>query len=248
MRCRAALPRAKRSKMRTRSPRATPGPASSTATSRNGPSVRSIEMRTGPPPWWSAFSRRLARIRSKRSLSTTAVSGAPLPTWPGTSIGQVGEAVAGGHPGAQGGDVDLLGVQVGRPGVDARQLEEVDDHGVEAAHLADDDVEGLLGAVGELAAPSVDDLGGGGQGGDRGAQLVADVGGEAGLALDAGLHGVGHVVERVGEPVEVGIALAGDARVEVAGGDLAGGVGDPPERAEQAAARPPARRRSPGAP
>ena len=79
MRWRAALPRAKRSKMRTRSPRATPGPASSTATSRNGPSVGSIEMRTGPPPWWSAFSRRLARIRSKRSLSTTAVSGPPLP-------------------------------------------------------------------------------------------------------------------------------------------------------------------------
>ena len=63
---------------------------------------------------------------------------------------------------------------------------------------------------------------------------------EARLALDAGLDGVGHVVERVGEPVEVGVALAHDAGVEVAGGDLAGGVGDPPERAQQAAARPPA--------
>ena len=144
---------------------------------------------------------------------------------------QVGEAVAGGHPRAQGGDVDLLEVQFGRPGVDARQLQQVDDHGVEAAHLPDDDIQGLLGAVGELAAPPVDDLGGGRQGGDGGAQLVADVGGEAGLALDAGLYGVRHVVERVGEPVEVGIAFPGDARVEVAGGDLTGGVGDPPERA-----------------
>ena len=26
----------------------------------------------GPPPWWAAFSSRLARIRSKRILSTTA--------------------------------------------------------------------------------------------------------------------------------------------------------------------------------
>ena len=184
------------------------GPASSTATSRNGPSVGSIEMRTGPPPWWTAFSSRLARIRSKRSLSTTAVCGARLPAVV-TSIGEVGEAVAGGDPPAQRLDVDLLGVQVGRPGVDARQLEEVDHHGVEAAHLADDDVERLLGAVGQLAAPAVDDLGGGGEGGDRRAQLVADVGGEAGLPLDAGLHGVGHVVERVGEPVEVGVALGG---------------------------------------
>ena len=241
MRWRAALPRAKRSKMRTRSPRATPGPPSSTATSRNGPSVGSIEIRSGPPPWWAAFSRRLARIRSKRSLSTTAVSGPPLPPAgvPGDVDREVGEAVAGGDAGAQRGDVDLLGVDVGRPGVDAGQLEQVDDHGVEAADLADDDVERLLGAVGELAAAAVDDLGGGGQGGDRGAQLVADVGGEAGLALDAGLDGVGHVVERVGQPVEVGVALAGDARVEVAGGDLPGGVGDPPQRSQQAPARPP---------
>ena len=42
------------------------------------------------------------------------------------------------------------------------------------------------------------------------------------------------------EPVEVGVALGGDARVEVAGGDLAGGVGDPAERPQQAPARPPA--------
>ena len=152
---------------------------------------------------------------------------------------QAGEAGAGGDAPAQRVDLDLLGVQVGGAGVDARQLEEVDDHGVEPAHLADDDVEGLLGAVGQLAAAAVDDLGGGGQRGDRGAQLVADVGGEAGLALDAGLHGIGHVVERVGELVEVGIALARDPGVEVAGGDLTGGVGDPTQRSQQTPTRPP---------
>ena len=131
-------------------------------------------------------------------------------------------------------------MQVGRPGVDAGQLEQVDHHRVEAAHLSDDDVERLLGAVGEIVSPAVDDLGGGGEGGDRRTQLVADVGGEAGLAFDPRLHGVGHPVERVGEPVEIGIALAGDPGVEVAGGDLPRSVGDAVERSQQAAARPPA--------
>ena len=119
-------------------------------------------------------------------------------------------------------------MQLGRAGVDAGQLEEVDDHGVEAADLADDDVERLLRAVGKLAAPAVDDLGGGGQGGDGGAQLVAHVGGEAGLALDPGLDGVGHVVERVDEAVEVGVAFEGDSGAQVAGGDLARRIGDRP--------------------
>ena len=74
--------------------------------------------------------------------------------------------------------------------------------------------------------------------GERSSWLTSEA--KRGLALDAGLDGVGHLVERVGEAVEVGIALAGDAGVEVAGGDLAGGVGDAVERAQQAPARPPA--------
>ena len=204
--------------------------------------------RVGPPPWWLAFSSRLARIRSKRSLSTVAESGEPLPVRSGTSRGRSRKPLRSMIRRHSVDDVDLLGVQLGRAGVDARQLEEVDDHGVEAPDLADDDVERLLRAVGELAAPAVDDLGGGGQGGDRGAQLVAHVGGEAGLALDAGLDGVGHVVERVDQPVEVGVAFEGDARAQVAGGDLARRVRDPPERLDEAAARPPSRRPWPGAP
>ena len=67
---------------------------------------------------------------------------------------------------------------------------------------------------------------------------MADVGGEAGLPLDPGLHGVGHRVERVDDAGEVGVPLGGDSGVEVAGGDLAGGRTDSVERAQQPAARP----------
>ena len=94
---------------------------------------------------------------------------------------------------------------------------------VEAAHLADHHVERLLGAVGQVGAAAVEHLHRGGERGDGGAQLVADVAGEARLAFEAGLHRVGHVVERAGQAVEVGVVLRWHARVEPAGGDLAGG-------------------------
>ncbi len=66
---------------------------------------------------------------------------------------------------------------------------------------------------------------------------MADVRGEARLALDAGLDRIGHVVERPGEPVEVGIGFGGETCVESARGDVGGGVGDLAERPEQATAR-----------
>ena len=55
---------------------------------------------------------------------------------------------------------------------------------------------------------------------------MADVGCEPRLALDAVLHGVGHVVERADEPVEVGIALGVEAGVQ------------PPDASSLAASRP----------
>ena len=70
---------------------------------------------------------------------------------------------------------------------------------------------------GRSAAADVEHLDGGGQRGDRRAQLVADVGGEALLAFDPFLDGVGHVVERAGEPVEVGVVLLVEPGVEAAG-------------------------------
>ena len=103
-------------------------------------------------------------------------------------------------------------------------------------HLVDDDVEGLLGSFGDVVAATVQHLDRGGERGDRRSQFVADVGREAGLAFDAGLHGVGHVVERSGEPVEVGIGLGGESGVEPARGDVRRRVGDLAEWAQQSSA------------
>ena len=133
----------------------------------------------------------------------------------------VAEAVALGDARDELADVDLLAVQLGRAGVDAGQLEQVHHHVVEAAHLADHHVQRLLRALGEVVAAAVEHLDRGGERGDRRAQLVAHVAGEAGLALDAGLHRVGHVVERAGQAVQVRVVLRRHARVEAAGGDLA---------------------------
>ena len=147
--------------------------------------------------------------------------------------GYVGVAVAGGDAWQHLAEADLVAVHVGDADVEARQLEQVEHELVEAVHLVDDDVERLLAAFGEVGPAGVEHLDRGGEGGDRRAQLVADVGGEPGLAFDAGLHGVGHVVERVGEAVEVGVGLGLEPRVEPAGGDLAGGVGDVAQRPHQ---------------
>ena len=62
---------------------------------------------------------------------------------------------------------------------------------------------------------------------------MAHVGSEAGLTFDAALHGVGHVVERADEPVEVGVGLGFEAGVEVPRGQLAGGAGHPRQGPEE---------------
>ena len=81
--------------------------------------------------------------------------------------------------------------------------------------------------VGHLVAPVVQHLDRGGQGHQRRAQLVAHVGREAGVALDAVLEGLGHVVERRDERTSrSGSSLALEAGVEPAAGDGLGGRAD----------------------
>ena len=144
-------------------------------------------------------------------------------------------------------EVDRLGVEVLGARFEARQLEQVDHHVVEAADLAHDHVERLLRAVGEFVAPGVEHLDGRGERGDGRAELVADVGCESLFALDSVLHRVGHVVERAREPVEVGVVLVVEAAAEIAGRDVARGVGDAGEGPEQpAAGREPEERRDDG--
>ena len=72
----------------------------------------------------------------------------------------------------------------------------------------------------QLVPVGLEHLDGGGQRGEGGAQLVAHVGVEAGLALDALLELVDHGVEGDGEALEVGVGRLGvEPGVELAAGD-----------------------------
>ena len=121
-------------------------------------------------------------------------------------------------------EIEFLRVAVDGPGVEARQLEEVDDHRVESSNLLHEQVEGLSRAVAEFIATGGEHLNGGGHRGDRRPQLMADIGSETGLALDPRLHSVGHVVERTHESVEFGVVGVVEAGIEGALGDIARGV------------------------
>ena len=151
-------------------------------------------------------------MRSRRRLSSRTGDLGPA----AGVEGHVGVAVAGRDALDRLGQHHRLLVGLVDAGVEAGQLEQVEHHLVEAADLVDDDVERLPAALGEVVAAAVEHLDRGRERGDRRAQLVADVGGEPGLTLDAVLHGVGHVVERGDEPVEVGVVLGVEAGVEAA--------------------------------
>ena len=167
----------------------------------------------------------------------------PVPPLPGHLDGQVRVAVAGGDPRQEVAEQRRLEVHLDAAGVDAGDLEEVEHHLVEALHLADDDVERLLRPLGQVGAAAVEHLDRGRQRGDRRAQLVAHVRGEAGLALDPALHGVGHVVERRHHLVEVRVGLGFETGVEVALGQLARRAGHTRQRPQEPAARVGAERR-----
>ena len=78
----SAGPRANRSKTRSRNWKGTPGPASSTSR-RIVPSARRTCIPARPRPWTSAFSTRLATIRSSRRrsarMTVSAASRSPSP-------------------------------------------------------------------------------------------------------------------------------------------------------------------------
>ncbi len=154
--------------------------------------------------------------------------------------GQVAESVPLRHPVAQFDEVDRFGVEVGGARVEPGQLEQVDDHRIEAADLADHHIEGLLRAVGQVGPFGVEYLDGRRERGDRRAQLVADVGSESLLAFDTCLYGVGHVVEGTGESVEIGVVRRVESGVERTLGERLSGVGDSTQRSQQTSARRPA--------
>ena len=89
--------------------------------------------------------------------------------------------------------------------VEAGDLEQVLDELLEAVDVGRQQVERGLGPVGHLVAAVLQHLDRRGQRHQRRAQLVADLGREPGVAVDAVLERLGHVVERHGQHVEVGV-------------------------------------------
>ena len=108
------------------------------------------------------------------------------------------------------GDQDLLEVELDGAHVEAGDLEQVLDQLLEAVDVGRQQHERGAGPLGHLLARVLEHLDRGGERHERGAQLVADLGGEAGIAFDAVLEGLGHLVERLGDEVEVGVAADGE--------------------------------------
>src|SRR5581483_444011 len=97
-----------------------------------------------------------------------------------------------------------LPFQPGRPRLQTGDLEQVEYQLLEALDLLLEHVEGRRRLLRRVPPPA-DDVDRRSDGGQRRAQLVADVGGEAGLPVDAVLQGVDHLVERGDEGGQVGV-------------------------------------------
>ena len=182
-------------------------------------------------------------IRSNRRLSTvtqaSATEGSTSSSGGGQSPGSAREPVVHGaaHQFAQD---HLLQGDVDRPGVGTRDLEQLVDHALEPAEVGPEEHQCPLGRLVELLAVGLEHGQGVGEGGEGGAQLVADVGGEPLLSLDALLELVDHGVEGAGEADQVGVVDGSrQPGVELGPGD--GAAADTPvsgRRARPAAERP----------
>jgi hypothetical protein len=123
------------------------------------------------------------------------------------------------------GDEQVVEVESNRTGVEAGDLQQVFHQTLEAGDVGDQQVERGLGPLGHVVAAALHHLDAGSQRHQRGAQLVADVAGEAGIAFHARLQRGGHVVERVGQHAQVGVVGGLEAGVQPAAGDGLGGLG-----------------------
>ena len=136
---------------------------------------------------------------------------------------------AGHHPGDQGAQVDRLGVQHRGAGVVAADLQQVGEQPLEAVELGPQQLRGPGDVRREVLARVVQHVGGHLHRGQRGAQLVGDVGGEPLLQLgeplqlgDLPLQAVGHGVEAGGQPGQVVLAAHGHALLELPLGEPLG--------------------------
>ena len=135
------------------------------------------------------------------------------------------------------GDEQILEMEPDGAGVEPGDLEQVLDQALEPGDVADQQVECSLGPLGHLVATGLHHLDAGGERHQRRPQLVADVAGEPGIAFDAVLQCLGHVVERGREELEVVVVGVLEPGVEPPAGDRLGGLGRVAERADRHAWR-----------
>ena len=133
------------------------------------------------------------------------------------------------HPGDEVAQVHRVEVEHRRPGVVAADLQQVAQEVLEVVDLLLEQLRGAGQRRREVLAGLVEQLAGHADGGQGGAQLVADVGDEVLLqgpellqAGDLGADGGRHPVEGAGQSGQVVLAAHGDALVEVAGGQALG--------------------------
>jgi len=132
----------------------------------------------------------------------------------------------------------LLKFQGSGPAVDPCDLEQVLDHLREATGLAAEQLQRLSAFDGEAGPEGGKNLDRGLQGSERRAQLMADVGGEADIALDTAGQGVDHAVEGGDQRGQVCITISRKSLIEGSLGDGAGHRGHAGEGPDQARARP----------
>ncbi len=181
---------------------------------------------------------RLRTTRSTRRTSASARHG-----WSGACTSSRTVALLGQRPGRVDdpvGDVDqvdVVGLEDGGTGVEAADLEQVDQQRLEPVELQLQQLGGAGGRRVEVAPRVVQHVAGHPHGGQRGAQLVGDVGDEPALhpaqlleLADLALQVRGHLVERRREPGQV--VLAGDAQplLQPAGGQPLGDPAGHPHR------------------
>ena len=171
---------------------------------------------------------RLATTRASRRRSPLMIACSARPVATTSSVGADDTATA---LRTNWLTLQVLEVEANRPGVEPADLEEVFDESAESGDVADEQVEGGLGPLGHLVAPRLHHVDRRRQRHQRRTQLVGDVRGEPGIALDALLQRRGHVVERAGEDAEVGIVGRREPRLQPPAGDRLGGLGGVGDRA-----------------
>ena len=146
------------------------------------------------------------------------------------------------HTQGQRDDVGLLGAQLDAPGVDARNLQQVGEHGLETVDLPHEDLETACGErILDLLARLPDLLAGQADRGQRRAQLVGDVGDEQPLdlrqllpGLDLRLQGGRHLVEGARQGGDLILPVNGQTLAQASAGQALGGQRGSPNGDEHA--------------